>query len=286
MKIVVLLIFMFAITPVYGQRKKSKNSYSRGTLFGYFGYNRAFYSKSTIRFSGSGYDFKLSTVRAQDLPSKTVSDHFRFRQGLFPQYNARIGYYLKDHWAISIGNDHLKYASNGNQDVFISGNVTPGIDNVTNLSGSYTNAPFAIEQPNFLYNVSSLNYIKLEVIRTDQWLATRNKNLALSTNIGFGTGPLVSSSAFGFAGVNGGGNLSISGFGVSGHLSLRFEFFKHLFLQTNINAGMMQQLRVQTRSNQPESFARQSFGFIQTDAVIGFLIYIRSTNDCNSCPHW
>lgn len=286
MKTLIVLILLIGITPVYGQRKKSKNSYSRGTFFGYVGYNRSFYSKSNVQFSGVGYDFKLNGVRATDDNQQTVNDYFNFKAGQLPQYNARIGYYLRDHWALSIGNDHLKYKSVANQQVLISGNVNAGVDTSTNLSGSYVNEPFNMVQPKFVYSMTGLNYLKLELIRTDQWLATRNKQLAFSTNIGIGAGPLVSATEFGFAGLNDGKLISISGFGVSGHMSLRFEFFKHLFVQSNLNGGMMQQLKVKTRFNEPQAFAKQAFGFVQLDAVIGFLIYIRPTNDCNSCPHW
>jgi hypothetical protein len=48
----------------------------------------------------------------------------------------------------------------------------------------------------------------------------------------------------------------------------------------------MAQTHVGTRTNDPNAFASQKFAFMQFDTNVGFLFYIRPTNNCNTCPVW
>lgn len=278
---------MLFAAPVFAQKKKTKNSYAKGTLFGYWGYNRSIYTKSNIRFVGYGYDFEMKGAVARDNPYPLSWAYFDPKRITVPQFNARVGYYYKDHWAISFGYDHMKYIFAHNNHVKISGNIDEGIDTVTNLSGSYDDYDFITDRSTFHYeNSDGLNYLRVELTRTDQWFATRNKNFAISSNIGLGTGGILSFNDFTFAGRKDMRTISLSGYGLSGHLGARLEFFKHLFLQANASAGFMHQVKVKTRPNDPSAFARQMYGYGELDVVIGFLLYIRPTNNCNSCPHW
>lgn len=290
MKYFVFFIILLIATPGFSQRKKSKpkNSYARGTLFGYWGYNRSFYSESNIRFVGNGYDFVMKDAKAYDNPSREASTYFNPKTITVPQFNGRIGYYFKDHWAVSFGYDHMKYIFADNNHVKISGNIGAGIDTVTNLSGNYDAYDFVTNRNTFHYeNSNGLNYLRFEFTRTDQWYKTRKNGwFALSTNLGIGAGGLLSFNDFTFAGRKDMVTISLSGYAVSAHAGVRFEFFKHLFLQANLSGGMMHQLRVKTRPNDPSAYARQFYGYGEFDTVIGFLFYIRPTNDCNSCPHW
>jgi hypothetical protein len=67
---------------------------------------------------------------------------------------------------------------------------------------------------------------------------------------------------------------------------MRFEFFKYLFLQPTFGSGYIQQLNVNTRSNEANSLAKQKYVYTNANISIGFLLYIRPTNSCDSCPHW
>lgn len=286
MRILIILLLILS-APVYGQKQKTKNSYARGTLFGYWGYNRSFYSKSTIRFQGNGYDFQMKGSVAHDNPDPVSWKYFDPARITVPQFNARLGYYIRDHWAISFGYDHMKYIFADQNHVRLSGYVAEGIDTVSGLSGNYDDVEYVTDRTNFHYeNSDGLNYLRFEVTRTDQWYATRSKWFAFSTNLGLGTGGILSFNDFRFAGRDDRRTISLSGYGISGHVGARFEFFKHIFLQSNFSGGFMHQLNVKTRPNEPTARARHYFGYGELDLVIGFLLYIRPTNDCNSCPHW
>ena len=68
----------------------------KGRWFLYWGYNRAQFTKSNIHFSGPDYDFILHDVVATDEPKGlTLKNYFTPKRIWLPQYNYRIGYFLK-----------------------------------------------------------------------------------------------------------------------------------------------------------------------------------------------
>ena len=282
MRLIVLILFLAPIVSnAQSKSRKSKFSNSQGTLFGSFGINRSWYSKSTINFTGAGYDFKLKGSKAKDMPNYNLS------KLQLTQFNARLGYYFKNYFAVSIGFDHMNYAMIDKNNVLFSGTVNPGVDTVTNFSGTYLNKDFITDNSKFDYQNVGLNYINLKLSRTDQWIKAGNKDwFAISSDLGLGLGAVLSSTNFKFAGIEDVKTSSLSGVGLSAYGGLRFEFFKHLFVQTGFTAGYMKQFNVHTRENEPNASVKQSFTFFQFESTIGFLIYARPTNDCRSCPHW
>ncbi|MFN5912082.1 MAG: hypothetical protein ACK45H_12155 [Bacteroidota bacterium] len=267
--------------------KKPKKSVARGTLYGYWGYNRSGYTKSNIRFVGPGYDFTMNGSVAHDNPTPfKPSVYFNPKLITVPQFNARMGYYFSNHFSISLGYDHMKYIFADRNQVLLNGTITPGTDTVTDWSGSYTNFPVTTDRNTFHYeNSNGLNYIRLGLERTDN-LYQIGDWFMLSSIAGIGSGALLSFNDFKFAGKEDRVTVSLSGYGLSAHAGLRFEFFKHFFVQTDVSGGFMHQLNVKTRANEPNAFARHAYGYIMFDTVLGFLLYIRPTNDCNSCPVW
>lgn len=270
-------------------KNKPKTSFARGTMFAYWGYNRSWYSKSAINFIGPGYDFTLKGSRATDNPAPfNFGTYFNPKNISESQFNVRVGYYIRNHYAISFGYDHYKYLfADGNQ-VLLSGTINPGVDTVTDWSGSYNNEAITTNRNTFHYeNSNGLNYLRFELSRTDQLFKTGRKDaFVISSNLGFGFGGLFSVNDFNFGGKQDIDTKSLSGFAVSGHASLRFEFLRHVFIQTGFSGGFMNQSHVRTRFNEPNAYAKQKFAYSSFETSLGFLLYIRPTNDCNSCPNW
>jgi hypothetical protein len=286
----ILLLVVFSL-PAMAQKKKRnlpKNADEKGALFFYWGYNRSYYTKSNLRFVGKGYDFTMGEAKAHDNPSKFGWHYFDPRKITVPQFNVRIGYYFKDHWAVSFGYDHLKYIFADHNQVKLSGHIDPGVDNTTHLSGDYDNHAYTTDRNTFHYeNSNGLNYLRFEVMRSDQWYRTKKNGwFGFTTNAGLSLGGLLSYNDFTFAGKKDMVTISLSGYGVSAHVGLRFEFFKHVFLQANWGGGLMHQVKVKTRPDDNSAFARQVYGYMQMDAVIGALFYIRTKNGCGTCPTW
>lgn len=291
MRIILALCLLIALPHVSTAqgRKKTKNSNGSGTLFGHWGYNRSGYTKSNIRFKGTGYDFTMKESVAHDNPSPFSQDNYlNLKRLTVPQFNLRIGYYFKEHWAISIGYDHMKYIFADQNEVLMDGYIEPGLDTINFWEGFYNNYPVTTNRDNFHYeNSDGLNYLRVELTRTDMLFGFGNqRQFAISSNLGVAAGGLLSFNDFTFAGQKDMRTISMSGYGVSAHAGLRFEFFRHVYIGTNIAGGLNHQLKVKTRPNDASAFARHAYGYYEANAVIGFLFYIRPVNGCDSCPIW
>ena len=94
-----LFVVLMMVTPLASNaqhnRNKNKDSKARGTMFGYWGYNRSGYTKSNISFVGPDYDFTLNGSTAHDhFEEFTLNNYFNINNLTIPQFNARIGYYI------------------------------------------------------------------------------------------------------------------------------------------------------------------------------------------------
>ncbi|PWL32438.1 MAG: hypothetical protein DCO96_02525 [Fluviicola sp. XM-24bin1] len=271
------------------RRMKKKESDSKGTLWGYWGYNRTRYTNSSIRFVGPGYDFTLADAKGHDeQPIISANNYLRLSNLTVPQFNLRLGYNFRDHWAISLGYDHFKYIFADDNEVFLSGTIDPGVDDVTNWSGTYNAEPIVTNRKLFHYeNSDGMNFIRLQLHRVDTWFSAGNRDqFKFSTDLGFSLGGILSRNDFKFAGQETKRTTSMSGFGTALHVAPRFEFFNHLFIQPTLSAGFIRQGNVRTRPNNASSYAQQSLGYGEFNTVVGFFAYIRPTNGCNSCPTW
>ncbi|MGB0933010.1 MAG: hypothetical protein ACPGU5_01940 [Lishizhenia sp.] len=288
--LITILICSLLIAPANSQssRKKRKYSYAKGTLFGYWGYNRSAYTQSNINFISNNYDFTLKGAKASDNPEAfDPSIYFNLNKLTIPQFNARIGYYFKNNWAISFGYDHMKYLLNNGNRVLLDGTITPGID--TKWAGEYSDVPVTTDSKHIHYeNSDGLNYMRFELTRTDQIYKARKKNgwFALSTNLGVSSGFLLSFNDFRFAGEHTVRTVSISGYGISAHANTRFEFLNHVYLQSGFAAGFNHQTKVRNRPNDKSAVTKHKYGYASWETVIGFLLYLRPTNGCDSCPQW
>jgi hypothetical protein len=289
MKQVLILLLIFSSSVCFSQYRKSKakRSWSAGTMFFYWGYNRSFYSKSNINFNGTGYNFTLNDAKAVDRPSKEIGTYLSPQKITIPQFNVRVGYNVRNNWAISIGYDHMKYVLMDNQPYTITGYIKPGLDNVTNWSGNYNNEPVVTKEETFHYeNTNGLNYIRFEVSRIDQWIRSQGGQFAFSTSLGLSSGGILSFNDFTFAGRKDVQTVSMSGIGISSHVGVRFEFWRHFFIQGNSAFGFINQLNVDTRPDDYNSFAKQKFGYTAFEVVVGGLFYFKPRNGCDSCPQW
>ena len=104
-----------------------------------WGWNRAGYTTSDIRFHGSTYDFTLSKVVAHDRQTPIAFDPYLSPGRItIPQTNFRLGYYLNDHWSITAGVDHMKYVMDQEQTVNIDGFIQ---NSSTAYDGTYQHTP-------------------------------------------------------------------------------------------------------------------------------------------------
>lgn len=286
MKTLIVLSFLIFLPFLGASQKTSKDSQAKRAMFVYWGYNRSFYTDSKISFFGPGYDFSLAGVQATDRPSPEFITYVDPSTLTVPQFNARIGFNFKKKWALSFGYDHMKYVIVHGPTYLLSGRINPLIDPISNWSGDYNAEPVTTNESTLHYeNTNGMNYIRAEISHIDKLVRASNA-FAIYSVSGLGAGLVLNYNDFTFAGEKSMTTLSISGVGASAHLGIRFEFFRHFFLQANNSVGFLYQHRVKTRGNDPYAYARQSLGYFQSDIVLGGIFYLRPKDDCNTCPNW
>lgn len=286
MKVVLLFSLSILLSiPVFGQRRKKVNSAGQGTFFMYFGYNRSAYSASTIDFVSPNYNFSMENVAGTDNVNDGSINKYLGADGFETfQFNVHMGYYIKPKWAITFGVDRLNYFMVNNQTVSLSGAFSPG--NHSEWNGVYDNEQAQINRSNIFYRQEAgLNYLRLGILHTQELFQSRKGEFVLSLNTGIGTGLLLSNSIFTYDGLTNTPTSAMSGFGLSGHVGLRADFFQRLFLQTTFSGGMLKQGNIQL-DQAGNAIASHTMGYFSPEIALGFLVYVRPTNNCGTCPQW
>ncbi len=288
MKVKAILFTLVIPIVVSGQIHKKKLSNGAGTMFGYIGYMMSAYGESNINFVGDGYDFTLSDVRATDEVSyESFPDEVR-PSIVLPEITIKAGYYFRNYWAFALGYDRMRYVMDDRNDVRINGAIDPLLVSNSPWYGIYNGAPTVTDRSTFHYENDELNFIKAEIIRTDMvYHVGYNNEFVITSNVGIGLGGIISRTDFNYEGIHNRGTVSFSGFGAMLTAGLRFEFFRHLFLQSNVHGGFHKQFNVQARHTETSGASMNHFyGVGSFDFSIGYLVYIRPINACDGCPIW
>ena len=272
--IIILMTLFLSITALVGQQNnefpKKKKVVNKGKFFAYWGWNWASYTDSNIHFQGDNYDFTLQNVTAQDTPSKfTFSKYFGITNLTKPQTNARIGYFFKENYTISIGVDHMKYVVDNDQFATINGNIAIGN---TKYDGTYTGEQVQLTADFLrLEHTDGLNYINIELYRFDDissWFGIDSESFQINITEGFGAGILYPKTDTTLLGKERHDDYHISGYGLSAGLGLNITFLKHFFIQADLKGGYINMPNLKTSLSAADS-ASQSFYFLQNNILIG-----------------
>lgn len=95
-----------------------------GSFYFTWGYNRDWYSRSTIRFRNTttdNYDFTFIDAAAHDKPD--YYEFYKITKLTVPQYDMNGGYFFNDKHdlGIEVSWDHLKYVVTDNQVIHVRG---------------------------------------------------------------------------------------------------------------------------------------------------------------------
>lgn len=264
--VALLLILAFAKSPIFAQEKvEIWKPNKKGSFYIYWGWNREAYTKSDITFQGKSYNFKLEDVIANDRQSLFKADlYFNPATITIPQYNLRLGYYFKDKYEISFGADHMKYVMKNFQTTNINGEIA---NSGTPYDGVYTNQPIILDTSFLLFeHTDGLNYLNLEVRRSDALINV--KHLNLSTVFGAGAGLLVPRTNTTLLGNPRNDEFHLAGYGLGLVGGLKVSFFKYFFIQGEAKYGFIHMPDIRTTRN-PEDKAKQHFFFMQYNVVFG-----------------
>ena len=259
-------VFLLACLTSAHAQEIEKIDFRKGSFFTYWGWNRAWYTNSDIRFEGADYYFVLKHVRAQDRPTKFGLDpYFHPLKVSIPQTNWRIGYYLSDHWSISLGQDHMKYVMQNDQSVDINGYID--INGV--WDGVYANESIVLTQDFLLFeHTDGLNYFNVEIRRFDPMMSVNFLDMTFGVVEGFGMGflyPRTSTTLMDFESID---EWHVAGYGVSFMVGVELSFLKHFFLQTELKSGYINMPDILTNPAGADR-ASQSFWFLQNNYIFG-----------------
>lgn len=294
MKKILLLLSSFFLSSIYSQQepiKKAKfTDHNKGKFYIFWGGNRESFSKSDIHFSGTNYNFTIENAVSEDKPKGWHLDYVNPARMTIPQTNLRIGYFISDHYNISIGYDHMKYVFSQDQVANVTGYVNlPSSESGSIYNGTYANTPVNFYTnyddydqnllPPFLTfeHTDGLNYINSEFCRVDDLtkLFSIGNSDVFQINLleGIGAGLLFPKTNARLLGKARYDEFHVSGFGISAKIGLNFTFLKYFFIETELKKGYIDMNNIRT-TNDTSDKAEQNFFFLQRIIAFGAIFKI------------
>ena len=277
-KLLLLTITLLGFTNCYSQESKpiseKYTAHNKGKIYIYWGGNRDSYTKSDIHFKGANYDFTLYDIVPVDKPKGWHVDYLNPARMTIPQTNFRIGYFINDHYNISIGLDHMKYVMVQNQSVRITGNYNPTYD-LTVISNGFVD----LSDKSFLTfeHTDGLNYINSEISRVDDiskiFKIKDTDKFQISLTEGAGGGILYPKTNVMLMGQPRHDDFNVAGYGVSAKVGLNLTFFKYFFIQAELKGGYINMPNIKTTFDNADS-ASQNFMFFQRIIAFGGIFKI------------
>lgn len=278
--IVVLVVFAIPVSSVFAQETVINDpvtakytTHNKGKFYVYWGWNRGYYSRSSIHFKGDDYDFTIHRAKAYDKQSKfSYHNYFQLDRITIPQTDFRIGYFISDHYNISIGADHMKYVMGTDQMAKVSGYIN--IDEGNPYNGNYDNEPIHITDDLLhLEHTDGLNYINVQIERYDDLgslLGGKWDMDIFQINLyeGLGAGILIPKTNATILNRARHDKFHVSGFGISAHQGINLTFFKHYFVQVELKEGYINMPDIKTTSASSD-YASQQFFFLEPTLIFG-----------------
>lgn len=237
----------------------------KGQIFIFWGWNRAGFTNSDIRFKGNGYNFTLENVVARDRPSPLSLDYINPGTISIPQFNFKVGYFLKDNLALVIGTDHMKYVMDQEQVVHVNGNISDPA-----YAAMVQNGKVDLSDAQFLTfeHTDGLNYVNAGVEKYKSLMTKKNFDIAWS--YGGGAGILFPKSNVKLFGNERSDRFHVAGFGLDARTNINFVFWDHFMARVEGRLGYINMPDIKTTLQNKPDKASQNFVFYQINFGIGY----------------
>lgn len=217
----------------------------------YWGYNRSYYSKTNIHFTGPNYDFTVYDVKGTDRPVKFGWTYVNPQTISVPQYNFRLGYFITDRLAISVGMDHMKYVVTQDQIVRMSGVITPGASAI--YQGTYLNEDVKLDRDFLIFeHTNGFNLASLDVEFLQPIASIFNNQLSFSWNVDLGGIWIIAKTDVRVMGDGLDNDFHIAGYSLAGKTGPRIEYRNLLFLLAELKGGYASLPSVLVKNAEPE----------------------------------
>ena len=242
----------------------------KGKMFVFWGWNRAGFTNSDIRFKGAGYDFTLENVVAHDRPSALSLDYINPGKVSIPQFNFRLGYFIKDNLALVIGQDHMKYVMDQDQTVGFKGNISDPV-----YAAMVQNGQVNLEDEQFLTfeHTDGLNYVNLGLEKYQTLLSKEKVDVTWA--YGGGAGVMFPKSNVKLFGNERSDRFHVAGFGLDLRTNINAIFWKHWMARVEGKFGYINMPDIKTTLNNKPDKASQDFVFYQINFGIGYTFNTR-----------
>ena len=274
-----LLLLIFLITTSFKMiaqdiQIEKYTANNKGKFVISWGGNRESYSKSDITFKGDDYNFTLQDVKSHDKPKGWHIDYINPTRITIPQTNLKIGYFISNHYLVSIGVDHMKYVVTQNQFVNIEGRINLPEENTgSSFNDTYNNVPIQLTEDFLKFeHTDGLNYINAEFSRVDDvssFFKIQNSDIIqINLSEGIGGGILFPKTNTTLLQKERHDEFHVAGYGVSVRAGLNIVFCKHFFIQTDLKGGFIDMNDIRTTNSTSDS-ASQHFFFLQRIISLG-----------------
>ncbi|MCL9807118.1 hypothetical protein NAT51_16400 [Flavobacterium amniphilum] len=265
----------YAFSQETVENPEKYTAHNKGKFYVYWGGNRESFTTSDIHFKGADYDFTLHNVEARDKPKGWHVDYFNPARMTIPQTNLRIGYFISDHYNVSVGVDHMKYVMYQNKTVDYTGYYP---DRGTYGEAIAPGQVLLTEDFLTFEHTDGLNYVNTEIARVDDissklFKTWNSDKVQINLTEGLGAGILFPKTNAKVLGKERHDDFHVSGFGVSAKAGLNFTFFKHYFIQTELKGGYINMNDIRTTHNSVDR-ADQEFWFLQRIITVGGIFKI------------
>ncbi|HVD98173.1 MAG TPA: hypothetical protein VNB90_08195 [Cytophagaceae bacterium] len=243
------------------QAIKSKKVH--GTFYVTWGYHRDQYTRSNIHFEDhqtGDYDFTLYHAKASDRID--LYKDFIHEPITIPQYVFYGGYFFgnKGDWGIEFGWDHLKYIVNDNQVMHMKGEI----------NGQQFNQDTLVT-PNFLHyeHTNGNNYLMVNAVKKFTFFRSPKEVHRLSALAKLGGGVTVPKTYSVIMGHENDGPFRPSGFVMGASASLRYDLFRHFFIEHSVKGCLVDYTWVKLWG---DGRAHQTFASVQYVFSFGYYI--------------
>ncbi len=254
-----LAIGLFCVTNyVTGQSAIPYNPLKKGQFFFYWGWNREFYSRSTLSIKGADYDLVLHRVRAKDKPTRlSYHNYLQPDRVTIPQTNFRVGYFIRPGLALSLGVDHMKYVMVQDQVVEVNGIVSrPGVYQKT------YNGPVQMTSDFLTFeHTDGLNYIHVALEKYKELYHSKTEKCIVNWYYGGGAGVLVPKTNVKFLDYERNDRFHVSGFGLNAQAGMQGVFFKHFVMRLEAKGGYINMPDIILHKKGIEGRGKQRFFF-------------------------
>lgn len=201
----------------------------KGTLYFSWGYNRDWYTPSTIHFVNTktdNYDFTFINAKSHDKPD--MENYWQLDRLTIPQYDMNIGFLLnnKSDIGFELSWNHLKYVVTDNQVIHVRGTIR----------GHYLDKDTLVT-PDFVHlqHTNGNNYLMMNLVKRQRLIT--GEHLQLSAIGKVGAGPLMSYTISTVLGSHDSGHFRYHGWVVGASAGLRFNIYKYFFIQSDIQGA-------------------------------------------------